>query len=386
VLVTDGGTRAALALTRGLGRAGYPVSVSADARRSLAGASRHCVSRHAQAAIEAGPVALAASLLRAIEACRADVVLGVTDATLTVLHALQDRLLPARLGPPPADRYLLASDKVRLFELAGELGVPVPPGFVVRGGDVPPVEALSCLGPSVVVRPALSWRIHGGAWVRGTVTVEASRAALARRVERDAALHFPYLVQRRIEGQGCGLFLLAASGALLRTFAHRRLREKPPEGGVSTLCESVMVPADLAEVAVRWAAAMRWTGLAMLEFKRDASDGTAYLLEVNARPWGSLALAAASGLELPADLMAVVRHATPDSPIEYRPGVRLRWWWGDVDQFFLQEKAAGRSGWGAVLRGLARATVAGPWPDAWDTGRWDDPAPFVAETLDWARA
>ena len=42
VLVTDGNERAALAVTRALGREGVEVIVGAESERSLAGASRFC--------------------------------------------------------------------------------------------------------------------------------------------------------------------------------------------------------------------------------------------------------------------------------------------------------------------------------------------------------
>src|SRR5690606_41935304 len=44
VLVTDGDERAALAVVRSLGRAGYAVHVCSTRVRSLAGASRYCMS------------------------------------------------------------------------------------------------------------------------------------------------------------------------------------------------------------------------------------------------------------------------------------------------------------------------------------------------------
>ena len=43
----------------------------------------------------------------------------------------------------------------------------------------------------------------------------------------------------------------------------------------------------------------QWRGMFMLEFLR-AKDGTAWFMELNGRPWGSMALARRSGLEYPA--------------------------------------------------------------------------------------
>ncbi len=42
-----------------------------------------------------------------------------------------------------------------------------------------------------------------------------------------------------------GVFALYDKGKAVAFFAHRRLREKPPQGGVSVLSESVAVDPDL---------------------------------------------------------------------------------------------------------------------------------------------
>jgi predicted ATP-grasp superfamily ATP-dependent carboligase len=119
----------------------------------------------------------------------------------------------------------------------------------------------------------------------------------------------------------------------------------------------------------------------MLEFKRDAESGQAYLLEINARPWGSIALALAVGVDF------VGAWTRPEqfegTQVEYPEDVRLRWWWGDVDHFYLRAKEAGRSGAGALVGAFFKACAAGPRAEAWDTFRRDDPLPFAGETLAW---
>ncbi len=386
VLVTDGDARACLAIVRSLGRLGHAVHVCAPRLPSLAGSSRYCSGELRQAGTEDGPSALSRSLLTAARSVGPDVVVGVTDATLTVLHQIEGELRPAALPAPDAERYLWGSDKVRLFEACVAAGIPVPRGVVVDGGCLPARSDALLLGAPLVVRPGLSWRRDGDRWIRGTVSYEADLDTLRVRLQRDAALGFPYLVQARVEGHGCGLFVVAIDGRVEQVFAHRRIREKPPSGGVSTLCESVEAPDDLVEFARRWTEAGRWSGLAMLEFKRRADTGQAYLLEVNARPWGSLELASSAGVDFPAQLLASWQRPPSAARRGYRAGVRLRWWWGDVDHFYLRERERGVSGARALLLGLCRAIVAGPWPDAWDTFRRDDPVPFAVETLSWVRA
>ncbi len=51
----------------------------------------------------------------------------------------------------------------------------------------------------------------------------------------------------------------------------------------------------------RCCGALDWTGVAMVEFKLDARDGVAKLMEINGRFWGSLQLADRRGRRFPGD-------------------------------------------------------------------------------------
>ena len=58
---------------------------------------------------------------------------------------------------------------------------------------------------------------------------------------------------------------------LIAAFAHRRLREKPPEGGVSVYRESIPLDSELATAGRRLLEDLNWQGVAMIECKRDAN-------------------------------------------------------------------------------------------------------------------
>ena len=381
VVVTDGETRAALALTRALGRSGHTVHVCAAQAHSLAGCSRWCAAEFLQAGPESAPGRIAASIVQVVRSTGSRHLLAMTDRTLTALHGSGPDLGPARIPAPAAQDYFRASDKAWLFERCREWSIPVPDGMVVPGGALPEDSRLEPLGPEWVVRPALSWRWDGERWITGKVAAVRGRAELEAHVASDPACSHPYLVQRRIRGVGCGLFLSAHAGRLLAVFAHQRIREKPPWGGVSTLCRSTKPPADLRAWAERFVERAQWSGLAMLEFKREAASGTALLLEINARPWGSMALPLAAGVDFVSAWTAPERFDGARS--DYAEGLRLRWWWGDVDHFYLRGKAAGRTGAGALAKAFAAALIAGPRAEVWDTFRSDDPLPFARETLSW---
>ena len=108
----------------------------------------------------------------------------------------------------------------------------------------------------------------------------------------------PFLVQAYVSGKGQGLFALYDRGKPVAFFAHKRLREKPPSGGVSVLSESVKVPPNLYYMGRRILDPVQWHGVAMVEFK-VADNGIPYLMEVNARFWGSLQLAIDAGIDFP---------------------------------------------------------------------------------------
>ena len=72
-----------------------------------------------------------------------------------------------------------------------------------------------------------------------------------------------------------------------------------PHGSASSACVSQTVPEELKPVVERLIRKAGWLGLFMIELLRDHS-GAAWFMELNGRPWGSMALARRQGLEYPA--------------------------------------------------------------------------------------
>jgi predicted ATP-grasp superfamily ATP-dependent carboligase len=99
------------------------------------------------------------------------------------------------------------------------------------------------------------------------------------------------------------------------------------------LSESVRPDPALLTHAEALLGALRWTGLAMVEFRR-APDGRAVLMEINPRLWGSVQLAIDAGADFPA-LAVALHRGEPIPSVEARPGVRTRWLLGDVDHLLI---------------------------------------------------
>ncbi|MBK6491545.1 MAG: ATP-grasp domain-containing protein [Sphingomonadales bacterium] len=142
----------------------------------------------------------------------------------------------------------------------------------------------------------------------------------------------PSMIQRYITGHGEGVFGLFRAGDPSVLFAHRRLRERPPSGGVSVLREAIALPEPMTDYAVRIMQFARWDGVAMIEFKVDRETQVPYLMEVNGRFWGSLQLAIDAGIDFPALLYNSVTGTSAPAELQpYRVGVRSHWWLGGVD-------------------------------------------------------
>jgi predicted ATP-grasp superfamily ATP-dependent carboligase len=146
----------------------------------------------------------------------------------------------------------------------------------------------------------------------------------------------PSLIQERIVGPGTGVFVLCDRGRVRAAFAHRRLREKPPSGGASVLCESMPVDPALLAQAERLLGPLGWHGVAMLEYKQDRRSGTPFLMEVNGRFWGSLQLAIDAGVDFPHLCCQLAMGEPLDDVPSYAVGVRNRWLLGDLDHLLLR--------------------------------------------------
>jgi predicted ATP-grasp superfamily ATP-dependent carboligase len=248
-------------------------------------------------------------------------------------------------------------------------------------------EVAARISYPAVLKPRFSWLHRDGNWANGGVEFAVDAAELKEKYARIHATNpFP-LVQRRLEGEGKGVFLLVWDGELKAAFAHRRLREKPPWGGVSTYCESMPIDPDLVQSSLSLLRHIGWNGVAMVEFKVDKLDGVPKLMEINGRLWGSLQLAIDAGVNFPFLFYRLAMGEDVPPQFTYQVGVRSRWFWGDFDQLVIRLKnrgvtaADGRSRLGAIgdfLRLFEAKT-------RYDVFRLADPAPGWFETRAYLR-
>jgi predicted ATP-grasp superfamily ATP-dependent carboligase len=339
VIVLDGNQRPALAITRSLGKRGIRVTVGSETKPSLSSCSRYCSESFVYPSPYTDPDGFFQAVLDRTRKLRRAILIPVTDVTVSEILRRRGEIAEGIAIPFDGfDKYSLVSDKAWLVSQCRTLGLPVPRTVLstdyVDREDV--IVAARAVGFPLVIKPSLSRIRTETGWIGTRVRYARDEKELRDILSSELFSRVPFVLQERVQGPGVGIFLLMKDGVVLARFAHKRIREKPPSGGVSVLCESVEPPAAALDAATRLLAGVRWNGVAMVEFKIDERGGVPRILEVNARFWGSLELAVSAGVDFPYLLFQMAKGERIGESTGYRVGLKLRWELGDLDHLWIR--------------------------------------------------
>ncbi|MEM9253832.1 MAG: ATP-grasp domain-containing protein [Pseudomonadota bacterium] len=321
-LVLDADMVPCLTVARSLGRSGCQVTVASHTGHPLAARSRyvHDVTCYPNPLIETG--AFCDWLRKELSNGGYDLVIPVTERTLVPLSARRADFDGHAIAMPSRESLDLVLDKSKTMALAAELGVPVPLGLPVSA-EKELDHLTDRVDFPVVVKPTRSIGSSEGASSHLQVTYAFDWSDLRSKCAH--ALRFgPVLLQEYFQGVGVGVELIAEHGRLVYSFQHRRLHEVPLTGGGSSLRVSESVHPELLKASEQLIAALKWHGVAMVEFKFNPQTGAFCLMEINGRLWGSLPLAVAAGADFPRMLWELFTTGSVHSTPEYREGVYCR--------------------------------------------------------------
>ncbi|MFV0663261.1 ATP-grasp domain-containing protein [Denitromonas sp.] len=307
-------------------------------------------------------------------------IIPVTERTVAPLLKHRDRYNDTRVAMAPTESLRLALDKAQTVALAESVGIPVPRSVLIE--DIAELDAARArFDFPIVIKPVSSVGADQSKNIQLTVSYAFDDNELRAMVQH--ALRFGHVIlQEYFRGEGEGIELLADHGEVIYAFQHRRLHEVPLTGGGSSLRMSVEITPALLDASRRLMAAMKWHGVAMVEFKHDPVSGQFRLMEVNGRFWGSLPLAAAAGANFPGMLYGLLVKGKVGEHPPARPGVYCRNLSRDVywHEQVLRKNAPARlvsiPGWRAVLKD---ALLMFSWRHAFDVQRWSDPKPGLVD-------
>ena len=137
---------------------------------------------------------------------------------------------------------------------------------------------------------------------------------------RDLQFGPGFFLQRFIDGPTYLAGGLFDRGRALRLYMARKTVQFPARTGPAAELLSVDDPA-LRSAALQAFEVAGVTGIASADFIRDR-DGRFHFLELNARPWGSMAAAAAAGVDLFAPLVSLWRGERVVPDLRFHAGVR----------------------------------------------------------------
>ena len=140
------------------------------------------------------------------------------------------------------------------------------------------------------------------------------------------------------------------------------------------------MPTDIYTSSVQLVKAIGLQGPCEVEFRRDANNRP-LLMEINARPTGTIENAIAAGIDFPLMIWQWATGLPVQGAATYRSGIRMRWLRGDLRWLRENRGRAGRPDSVPQARALLIfcAEFARTWNyDFWD---WRDPGPAIADIL-----
>ena len=323
VLVTDASKRETLAIVRSLSKKGIAVTVGEDRKLCCSFFSKYIKNKIIYPNPAENPFSFIKSIYELVKRSKYDVIFPVDDQTTILFSKYKDKL--SKYTKVPVADYetiMKGRDKAKTIKIAMENGIPCPKTYFVD--DIEEIRKDEIEFP-VVIKPRESSGARGIAYVN-------SLEELMREYKKVKKRYGTPLIQEYIPHNGghysvCALFNQDSEPRAI--FVYKELRQYPITGGPATFSVSVE-KTDVLKYAIKLLKAMKWYGVAHLDFLIDSRDKKPKLLEVNPRFWSSLELAILSGVDFPYLLYKMALDDDVETVTKYETGIKLRFLVGDI--------------------------------------------------------
>lgn len=367
VLLTYGWNRVAYNMLRALAAEGLNVAVGDASPFAMAKASRFCSRSFKYRSFYSDPLGFVEDLESQLLRFKPQVYLPSHEETFVVAKYVERlRRTGARIPVPEFSALRTLHRKDLLVDEARKLEIPVPKTVHFKSlSELKNVWAELASEDGVVVKMLNTNSSKGVFYARTYAELDRMCRALTKNLPKE---DYP-IIQEYVGGAGYGVSMLFNNGELRAKFTHKRLREKLATGGTSTVRVSTENPI-LERYAERLLSSQKWTGVAMVEFKYDDASNRGWLIEVNPRFWGSLALPIHSGVNFPYLLYKMARDGDVAPVLKYRQGVVSRWILGDILATIDSFKSGNK---------MFNPFLPFGKNVYFDDFYWDDPLPFLAQ-------
>lgn len=327
VLVTDGQTRAGLAVARSLARRGVRVLVLCSEAGSPAFHSRILRNVVQSPSAMQAPKAFIEFTLQTLREHTIGLAIPITDQALLLFgqyRAELETLTRVAMAEPGAVRSAL--DKRINLDLAVKLGVPCAKQFELTSLNQIP-EMIETLGFPIVLKrpgdpvdetmPPFSFRVlyaHDESQLRGYLAEHCQNG------------QYP-LFQEMATGEIHNVCCFAAQGDVLAAHEYQAIRRLEGAGVFRKIIEP---SPDLLQHARALLGALRWDGVAHLGFFVDPKRNRVWYMETNGRFWASIQGSVHAGWNFPYWVYQYFLHGQRPSPGPIEVGSLTCWRLGDL--------------------------------------------------------
>jgi predicted ATP-grasp superfamily ATP-dependent carboligase len=371
-VIDDGQERLVIATARSLRRAGYSVTVGASVPWTMSWWSRDVDRRRRIPASDADRGAQAKAIAAITGEGGYVAVLPVNEASLLGMAEERHLFLPSLAAAiPDVDLVLRSTDKHHLEDLAKAVGLAAPRSQVCSTPESV-AAATAEFGYPIAVKPGRSQVASGS----NAGKTHYEKSVIAATVdERDVAvarMGVPVILQEYIRDARVVSYAgLRMNGEFVGEVVSEYVRTWPPGGGSASYSVTIAPDDGLLRDARALVDALRWEGIFELELIARPGGGYA-AIDFNPRIYGSIALATAAGVDLPAMWV----DSLTGRPVERRSGragVTYRWEHAELLNLF---NALGRRD----LRGAVRIATS-PLRSTYPILSVRDPGPIIVLSL-----
>jgi D-aspartate ligase len=297
-----------------------------------------------------------------------------TDLSVRLISQYRDRLQEFyHVVLPEAETVEMLIDKIRFYTYAQQNNLPIPATIFLRNRE-DLLQVIDQLRYPCILKPPLKT----AAWENSAAKLYKVHSAsdLLKTYDHCSKLADLLMVQEWIPGDdtelySCNCYFDSESNPIA-TFIARKIRQWPPEIGISSLgeeCRNDIVLQQSIDLFQR--VGMR--GLCYLEMKHDARTGKHYIIEPNiGRPTGRSAIAEAGGVNiLYAKYCDTIGLPLPPDLQQQYQGVKWVYFRKDLQSayYYWRKGELSVTDWLKSLRGLKKDAMFS----------WKDPLPFLVD-------
>ena len=321
VLITDAQMRSSLAIIRSLGKKGIEVTGAEETKFAPGLYSKFCKYKYIYPSPK-DEKQFINSLLKKIKDNSYNVIFPVADLAIKAIINYEKLISKyTKIALPTNEIFIKGFDKAITLDIARKNKILHPKTFTVNNTeDIYNIREE--LDYPLVIKPRISFGSRGK-------VVCNSFSSLLKNFNLIRNIYGNVLIQDYIPyGGELGVYTLFNYDSEPRGLTvQKRLRSYPISGGPSTYRMTIKnkISDKCVNIAFRLLKAMKWSGIAMVEFRIDARDGIPKLMEVNPRFWGSLNLSILAGVNFPYLLYKLMIEGDIKPVLDYKKGIKCRW-------------------------------------------------------------